>query len=294
MTAEAEATISLVLATDEHYVIHLAALLKSIEVNHKTGEKILAYVIDDGIKPASKRRIEESVSPDMFRITWVAARAIIPVGTQLPADQTSYPFTTYLRIFIERIVPAGTQKVLFLDVDMLLLRDISELYHTDLAGHTIAAVQDSRILTFGNEWGGIRNYAALGLPAETKYFNAGMMLINLPEWVAQGISQKVMATLHEHIKIASYADQYGLNIVLANKWLPLDERWNYFASGELENPYLIHFVSRKPFYTSYSSNPAYQQLFYHYLAQTPWRNAKPVGELHRAIKKIGNVLSKFK
>jgi lipopolysaccharide biosynthesis glycosyltransferase len=41
--------ITLVVATDNFYAILLSALLKSIEINHKTEEKIHVYVINDGI-----------------------------------------------------------------------------------------------------------------------------------------------------------------------------------------------------------------------------------------------------
>ncbi|MCH5685125.1 hypothetical protein LWM68_13245 [Niabella sp. W65] len=54
-------TIYIVAATDNHYAILLAALIKSVEINHKTPEKIVFTVIDDGISTANRDKIAQSV-----------------------------------------------------------------------------------------------------------------------------------------------------------------------------------------------------------------------------------------
>jgi lipopolysaccharide biosynthesis glycosyltransferase len=287
-------TIPIVVVTDEHYIILLGVLLKSIEINHKTSEKIHVYVVGDGVKKSSQRRLEESVSADMFTITWVKMQDTIPPGLKLPIDHTSFPLTTYMRLFIPNIVPPGTEKALFLDVDMIVLEDISSLWEKQLGDYVIAAVQDPRLLTVDNEWGGILNYKELGMARGTKYFNAGLLIVNIPVWVKMNLTQRILDTVNDNIKYANYPDQYGLNVVLANQWLELDTRWNYFASGDLQNPFLIHFVSRKPIYTTYINNPYYKELFETYKQQTQWRNVKPIGELNRYIKKIDNILVKVK
>jgi len=286
--------IPIVIVTDEHYIIHLAALLKSIEANHKTSERIALYVISDGVKLRSQREIEASLDPSMFSITWVAAASAIPTGVILPLDRTSYPLTIYLRLFIQHIVPADTQKAVFMDVDMIMLEDISKLYYQELGGNVIAAVQDPRLLTFDNSWGGILNYKELGFSSDTKYFNTGLIIFDIPKWKAGNYVQKVIDCINQNLKYANYPDQYGLNVVLANQWLEMDGRWNYFASGDLSNPYIIHFISRKPFYKSYNHNAHYRELFYSYLKETDWRDARPIGELDRYRKKLNNILVKLK
>jgi lipopolysaccharide biosynthesis glycosyltransferase len=286
--------IPVVIVTDEHYVIHLAALLKSIEANHKTAEKIAVYVIADGVKASSQKKIQASIDVNMFSIKWVTAQEAIPAGVVLPLDRTSYPITIYLRLFIEHIVPADTQKAIFLDVDMIMLEDISNLYYQDLGTNVIAAVQDPRLLTFDNSWGGIFNYEKLGFAPDTKYFNTGLIVFDIPKWKAGNFAQKVIDCINDNIEFANYPDQYGFNVVMANQWLELDTRWNYFASGDIERPYIIHFISRKPFYKSYNYNSSYRDLFYGYLKQTAWRGTKPIGEMDRYVKKLNNILLKLK
>lgn len=286
--------IPVVVVTDEHYVILLAALLKSIEANHKTGEKIHVYVIEDHVKKSSQKKLHASVNPGMFGISWVKMEDTVPKGYKLPTDRTSFPLTIYMRLFMPAIVPPGTKKVLFLDVDTIMLEDISKLWNVDLGDNIIAAVQDPYVLTFDNEWGGIFNYKEFGLAPDTKYFNTGLLVVNIPKWTELNVTQKVLDCIKHNIKNANYPDQYGLNVICANQWLQLDPRWNYFSSGDLQSPFLIHFTSRKPIYTSYNNNPSYKELFENYRKQTQWRNAKPIGEVNRYIKKVHNILVKIK
>jgi lipopolysaccharide biosynthesis glycosyltransferase len=287
-------TIPIVVVTDEHYVILLGVLLKSIEANHKTGEKIHIYVIEDGVTDASKQKLRAMVSPDIFSISWMKMNDAIPPGVKLPLDRTSFPLTTYMRLFIPNIVGAGNSKALFLDVDMIVLEDISKLWYQDLGEYVIGAVQDPRLQTVDNEWGGILNYQQLGLAPKTKYFNAGLLVVNTVKWAEQNLTQRIINCVDNNIKYANYPDQYGLNVILADQWLELDARWNYFASDTLDDPFLIHFISRKPIYTTYSNNPKYKQLFDNYRLQTPWKNAKPIGELNRYVKKLDNIWCKIK
>lgn len=46
--------ISIVLASDNYYAILIAAMIKSIEVNHKTDEPIDFYILDDNISARNK------------------------------------------------------------------------------------------------------------------------------------------------------------------------------------------------------------------------------------------------
>ena len=80
----------------------------------------------------------------------------------------------------------------------------------------------------------------------------------------ENITQKVIECITANKKFAFYPDQYGLNVVLANKWKTLDSKWNRLATNEeiKEDTSIVHFVERKPMYESYKNNVYYQQAFY--------------------------------
>ncbi len=283
---------TIVVATDNHYVVLLAALIKSIESNLKGSQKIDFYIIEDRVSQRNKAKLEKSVNPSISNLIWKDRSTIIPKDIQLPTDRSNLPLTIYMRLFIPYLIPDHIEKILYLDVDMIVLEDISTLFHTDLEDNLIGAVVDPGIITFDHGWNGILNYQELGLDAKSRYFNSGLMLINTPKWKELDIAQKVIQCIEQNINYANFPDQYGLNVILNNRWKELDPRWNHFSTMEHDKPFLIHFVWRKPIYKSYDKNPEYRILFYRYLNQTEWKNFKPIGETTRYFKKIRNILLK--
>ena len=285
--------ISIVLASDNHYAILIAALVKSIDVHHKTGEQLDFYIIDDNISARNKKKILDSVQSEKITMQWLNVRDIIPPTITFPIDNTAFPLTAYFRVFAPYAVPKELDRILYLDVDMIVLEDISKLWYTDIGDAIFGAVQDLQKVV-SCSWGGIPNYKALGMSADTKYFNSGLLLIKAKEWREADITNRVFACLHENLQYINYADQYGLNVALVNQWFELDPRWNWFATFEAaEDPYIIHFLDIKPIFKSYKSVPRFKDIFYTYLNQTAWKNHTPISGNYRVVRKIYNKVKKI-
>jgi lipopolysaccharide biosynthesis glycosyltransferase len=284
--------ITIVVATNNFYAVLLSALLKSIEVNHKTKEKIHIHVIDDKISKKNIELLSETVSSKVFSFFWHKADDVIPNDVVIPNDPSALPRTTYLRVFAPYLIPKETKKMLYLDVDMIVLNDISILWNTNLEDRVIGAVQ-ANCKTIGSSWGGIPNYKELGLNPKDKYFNAGLLLINPIKWRELDIAKKVIKTISDNIKSVIFADQYGLNIVFLNQWIEIDFRWNCYADLKYEDPFLIHYLNIKPIFTSYKSQPVYYDLFHSYLKQTPFKDFKVLGNYRLLLKKVFNKINKI-
>lgn len=285
--------LTLVVASDDHYIVMLAALIKSIEAHLKVTQTINIYIIENQVSNSKKKKLEKSVNKQITNLLWIKSADIIPAGTKLPVDKSSFPLTIYLRLFIPHFIPEEIEKVLYLDIDMIVRRDIAELFNTDLNGKIVAAVLDPKVRTFDNSWGGVKNYKELGCAADTHYFNSGLLLMDTKKWRDEDVANKTIECVERNKEFANYPDQYGLNIVLANKWHELDSRWNHFATLPESDPFLIHFVQRKPIYKSYNYNEDYKRQFYYYLSLTAWKSFKPIGESRRYLKKVMNVVEKF-
>jgi len=283
--------ISIVVASDNHYAILIAALLKSIELNHKTEEHIDFHIIDDGISATTKEKLSTIADPTKITLKWFKSKEIVPPNIIIPVDNSAFPLTVYMRVFSPYVVDKDVEKLIYLDVDTIVQGDISELWNTDLEDYIVGAVQDVGG-TVDCDWGGIRNYKDLGLTADTKYFNSGVLVIKPQEWRKEDFSNQVITALSTHKEFVQLADQYGLNVVLANKWKVLDPKWNWFAFKENENPKLVHFLDIKPIFTSYNSKQVYKDEFYRYLALTPWKNFKPINGKQRYVRKVINKIKK--
>lgn len=284
-------TITLVTIVDNHFVMLLAALLKSIEVNHKTSEQVVVYIVDDGINKKNKEKLLNSVSASLLTISWLKMAEIIPKGFKFPLDSSSFPLNVYTRFLIPFFIPQEVERVIYLDVDMIVCEDISKLWNIDMENKVVAGVVD-RAEKVSNKWGGILNYEALGLLPDTKYFNSGLLVIDPVLWRKLDITSKILKCVEENKKYAFFPDQYGINVVLANQWLELDPRWNCYAMLEYKNPYIIHFTGRKPIFKNYEFNKEYKEIFFQYLKMTTWKDFQPINESNRFIKKLYNVMHK--
>jgi lipopolysaccharide biosynthesis glycosyltransferase len=286
--------IRIVCASNNHFVVMLAALIKSIEKNNKTDREIIFYIIDDRINEKNKLKLEKSIKQQSINIVWIPLDAKLLSSIKFPNDHSTYPKNIYARLVIEYFIPSTIDRVIYLDSDMMLNTDVSNLWETDLEGNVIGAVQEPNVKTMDCPWNsGVKNYEELNIPAKAKYFNSGLLLIDMEKWKKEKVGQKVVECVEKNKKYAIQPDQYGLNVVLWNKWKELDSGWNHYANVPVEHlPHNIHFVFRKPIYKSYNGLDTYRKLFYNYLRETMWQDFKPLGELQRKLIKMNNVLEK--
>jgi hypothetical protein len=168
-------------------------------------------------------------------------------------------YATYLRIFMPRLWQDEYDRLFYLDGDIFYQRgDISALLAQDMAGCALAAVPDCQ---FWERPGfHARDIQELGLPA-APYFNAGVLLIDVPRFVGGGYYDRVIELIVTRGHELGGHDQTALNAVMANAWAELPVQWNYqyHYSTMLWAGYfdicLYHFVgTRKPFYAKYGAN----------------------------------------
>lgn len=286
--------ISVALASNNNYAILMAALIKSIIFNHHTDEDITFYILNDKISAKNQLKINSIIkeSPEI-KIKWISADKVFPKNVKFPMDDSAFPFTAYLRLFAPYVVDEDVKKLIYFDVDMIVRKDISELWNIDMQNYTMAAVLDVG-KTAGCKWGGIPNYKQLGIAEDAPYFNSGMMIINCERWKQEEIPTKVFDAMRNNIAFVNYADQYGLNVVFSGKWLQVDPLWNWFANIYHPNPKCIHYLDIKPIFKSYNSDENLRKEFFKYLEMTPWKGIALKSDFNRLFSKaIIKIKKKF-
>jgi lipopolysaccharide biosynthesis glycosyltransferase len=214
---------------------------------------------------------------------------------------------TYLRLFMPSLLPETLSKVIFLDADLMIEKDLAELWETELGEAPIAAVNDyfTPYLNTREAIGRpsicdrhpdkclpVPNYRELGLKGTAGYFNAGVMLVNLKKWREMDVLHKatdLVRTQREHVR---YCDQYALNILFSEKWKRLDPRWNQNSNlwawagpddGAFDprlfctlrgEPWIVHFTwIRKPWHYG-CTHPATRS-FFRVVDRTDWKGWRP-------------------
>ncbi|HES59338.1 MAG TPA: glycosyltransferase family 8 protein, partial [Caldithrix sp.] len=199
---------NIVFATDRGYLQHLAVALASLlEKNNEMN----IYVVNDDLSVADLKKLKKLfVGKDSNLID-----AKIN-DDRIASLIITHSFTkaTYYRIFIQDIVKGD--KALYLDTDVIVTQKINELYDTDLSDTFLAAVDDMDI----------HNYGDLEMTSAAKYFNSGVMLINLAYWRAHNVKDRVIKFIERKPEVIHYVDQDGLNSIVNGNWLELHPRYN--------------------------------------------------------------------
>lgn len=112
---------------------------------------------------------------------------------------------TYGRIVMPLILAAETDHFLYLDADTMVIRPLDELYHWDLTGKAMGAVSER--MPDAKRRG---DYLHLN---NGRYFNDGVMMVNIPEWQKQNITEKAFSLQKEPKERFLGQSQDILNIV---------------------------------------------------------------------------------
>lgn len=163
----------------------------------------------------------------------------------------------------------GANKILYIDLDTLILQDFFELFIHDLKEMTIGACIDY----LKEMQVGVSNWKELQLNPHNPYFNAGVLLIDVYKYKTNGIMEKVIQIVRDNSKYLLACgkwpqnDQYGLNIALDNDWLVMPELYNYGSELEYKPCKILHFIGNgKPF--SHTCKPEFRSEFFKYLEKT--------------------------
>lgn len=170
---------------------------------------------------------------------------------------------TYLRLIMPKVLKDIADKFIYMDADMICLGNINELFNINLQGKPLAAVSDSP---------GAVEYRTKFLKMKNgKYFNDGIMLIDINEWEKERITEKAFSYQGADPNKFLGQSQDIINMVVDGNAVFLEHRFNQYAGDNLPNNTIIcHFLGRdKPWdMVLYDAD----KLWRHYLELSFWDN----------------------
>ncbi|SHG87374.1 Lipopolysaccharide biosynthesis protein, LPS:glycosyltransferase [Chryseolinea serpens] len=235
-------TLHLAAAFDQHYRAPFYAWFYSV-LDHHANTSVHFHLIATGIPETEKQDIA-----DIARKHRVFFYNIDEAFTARFVLGSKWTPAVYYRLFFPFLVPPAVERLLYLDVDTIVLADLTDFYSLDLGGKPLGAVYDNYVIT----------QPLLGINEPGNYFNSGVMLMDLNQWRQTKISEQVIDYLLKYPETIRFVDQCGLNAILVNAWKKLDERYNYLYSyvpqersfGELKellrDKYVVHFTLDRP------------------------------------------------
>jgi lipopolysaccharide biosynthesis glycosyltransferase len=242
-----------VFSSDDAYAMPLAVAVRSLADVLPDPGTARVTVLSDRIEPRSRARVQASC-PEIA-IEFVDVAALLPDGLPVGQNQSR---AIYARLFAPSVLD-GDGLMLYLDCDLIVLEDPSQLLWVDLRSRTIGAVRDVDSPTASCP-GGLKNWRDMGIDPRLPLYNSGVLLIDCMEWKRQDAAQRVIDHVRRYEAGIRFADQDGINVVLAGRIHSLPLRWNaqpplrrakhlgysFFEDDEVDeaifDPAILHFA----------------------------------------------------
>ncbi|MEM7132759.1 MAG: glycosyltransferase family 8 protein [Chloroflexota bacterium] len=298
--------IVVVFAADDNVAMPLGVTICSLTINFLHGNSdysLVIYVLDMGLSEENRRKIKrccQSTEDCSNRIKL----SFIPINLQQLQperfENDLYTPAVMAKLIVPQVIPGEHTKVIYLDADLLILGDISDLWEIDLEGFPLGACRDSE--TYYYDGFRTRQYIlrqtyntplTYRLARQRKYFNAGVLVFNdIKSLSDENFSEQLLMLVAE--KAGKFHDQDALNIYFEDrvKYLPLE--WNFadmhtidgqhrMTSDYLDtihgrHPSIIHYAWRPKPWHGYKMRYGYETWTY-YLSLTDWHSWRPPSEL---------------
>ena len=274
-------------AVDANYLVHFTVTLTSLLENNKNLD-ISVYVIHDF---KNVELLEEVTG--FFNKNYNLKIFLIKVNDCVFDNFHISMYiskATYFRLLFADIIPLDVISGLYIDCDIVVAGPLDQLIDLNFANtnsddeYSILAVDDKN---GGNE---IKRFNQLGF-STPRYFNAGVMYINLSKWRADRVSEKLIKIAEEYKSKLVWWDQDVLNIHFINKSGYLDSTFNSLPDKKQPSiPTIIHYSgSSKPW--QYFNTHPYKDIYWKYLRLTPFKNEKFENvTIRMRLKKLINTL----
>ena len=287
-------------SVDEGYAPYLDCAIRSMVENASKDNEYKIYVLHQDLTEDSIEKIKTGVKPP-FSIEFTKLSDEFYGITERDENKLRcdyFTMTIYFRLFIAEMFPQY-DKGLYIDSDIIVPSDISELLSIDLEGNIIAACCDHSIKGVPEFVYYIENY--VGVPID-EYINSGVLLMDLKMMREKHFSEEFLRLLNTYHFDTVAPDQDYINVMCNGKIKYLDNSWDTMPpqGGEeavIDDPKLIHYnLFLKPWF--YDNIP-YEEYFWKYASESPFRNdilaAKAAHSEANKVSEnevIGNMVSK--
>ncbi|QFP80360.1 glycosyltransferase family 8 protein [Latilactobacillus graminis] len=206
--------INIVSATNSKFVETLAILYASILNHNDSFRRYAFYVMEDHLTARDRAVLQQVVGHFDADLTFVTVDESCLANT---VESDRILKTAYYRILIPNVLPQ-LDRALYIDCDALCVTNLARLWDIDLGQSFLAAVEDA---------GFHQRLEKMAITYQSpRYFNSGVMLMNLKKWRQHQIVERVLTFINQHPEKLRFHDQDALNAILHDRWIHLHPQWN--------------------------------------------------------------------
>lgn len=227
---------------DDNYAPFLAVALNSAIKNSNPNRYYHAIILHQGLNEVNIIKLE-ALERNNFRIELVPMRDNFlaledKMENRLRCDY--FTLTIYFRLFIPNMF-LEYDKGIYIDSDVVLNRDIADLFDIDIKDNYIGACHDlsiadcSDLVKYTEKAVGVNGW---------EYINSGVLLMNMKKMREDRFEEHFLDLLNKYHFDSIAPDQDYINAICNGKIHYLDPRWDAMPNDRREpfsDPYLVHY-----------------------------------------------------
>lgn len=268
---------NIMISINREYIGYACVMLMSLKEHHK-GILLSVYILHNELNDEDFRQMDEVIGSEGIELIPV----FIPKGTTKEFQIGNWPEEAAYRLLAADLFAGSVERILHLDVDILITGDISEFYNTPFEENYLVACEDF-LLDFARR----DKCRALARDENTSFLNSGVLLFNIPKLAADGFYYSVYAEiLRKYPDIHfEYPDQDLLNLIFCDKTKYMNrikynyapffyrtyDKEHYYDSLEelMKNCSIIHMIRGTKSWENISK-AAVDELWWEYAKRTPF------------------------
>lgn len=223
---------------NDSFFPYMGATIVSILKNNPN-DTFVFHVFTDGYSDENKKKIIQLAQEQNCCIILYVLHMEPFAGFHIKVARWSR--ITYARFYMPKLLQKDTNRFLYVDADTVCVGSLEKLWNLDLKGHAIGVVMDTP------------QSIAQRVPylklKHTSYFNDGVMLVDIPAWEKQHLTEKTFSYQDEPRKRFLGQDQDILNIVLDGDVYYIPPEYNAYGSGEKyyhrDDAIIVHWTGRR-------------------------------------------------
>ncbi|MCL2848588.1 MAG: hypothetical protein FWE61_00915 [Micrococcales bacterium] len=210
-------------AARDNYAMTLGVSIESLCANNADIGTMTIYVLDDEISPANKDLLVSVGEKYSRRVELIDVAGLRAQLVALGVEPHKGTYTTYYKLLAVNALPAGADRVLYLDCDTIVEGSLLPLVDVPLSG-PCGGTYDCMLNS---------HKSAIGLDPHDRYYNCGVILVDRAAWRAERYEERIVDHLTSVRATYYIVDQDIMNVLFHDEYTYIDLRYDVNPSFEI-------------------------------------------------------------
>ncbi|KAK4774941.1 hypothetical protein SAY86_009876 [Trapa natans] len=219
---------------DVEYLRGSIAAIHSVLLNSLCPENVFFHFIVS--EAVSLENLVRSTFPQLnFKVYYFEPEIVRNLISTSVRHSLEQPLN-YARNYLADLLESCVTRVIYLDSDLIVVDDISELWRTTLGSRTIGApeyCQANFTNYFTAGFWSSKRFSSTFAGRRPCYFNTGVMVIDLARWRRVGYTKRIerWMEIQKRDRIYELGSLPPFLLVFAGQVAPIEHRWNQHGLG---------------------------------------------------------------